>query len=330
MLAAITGASGLVGSNLALALIAEGVAVRATRRPGSRTDHLDGHGIDWVDGELADQAALTRAFDSADVVFHCAAAVSIRREPTPALVAANVDGTRNVLAAVRAAGAGRLVHCSSAAAVGLSTDGEPCTEASPWNFAEFGLADGYALTKHQSEALVRTAAAEGLDAVIVNPTYMLGPHDARPSSGQLLIEIVRGRVPSLAPGLNDFVDVRDVVRGMLQVWRRGERGERYILSGHPMSYGELAQLVARLAGVAAPARVIPKPVVQLVGLAGDLAERLGWEPLINSSVVGYAHTDRYRFSSARAQRELGYTIGPLEPAILDALTWFRARGMLPS
>jgi dihydroflavonol-4-reductase len=328
MLAALTGASGLVGSNLALALLAEGVKVRATRRKGTRTDHLEGHGIEWVDGDLSDEAALTRAFTGADVVFHCAAAVSIRKEPTPALVSTNVDGTRHVLSAVRAAGAGRLVHCSSVSAVGLSTDGQPCTEASPWNFADYGLADGYSTTKHKSEELVREAAAAGLDAVIVNPTYMFGPYDARPSSGQMLLEIARRRVPSLIPGYNNFVDVRDVARGMLLAWRKGQKGERYILGGHKMSYAEITQLVARLAGVPAPRLQLPRPLVKLVGLAGDFVELFGKEPFINSTVVAYGYTDRFQFSSARAERELGYTYGPLEPAIRDALAWFKQRNML--
>lgn len=329
MKAAITGASGLVGGNLAAALIDAGHSVRATRRAGTRTEHLDHLAIDWVPGDLDDPAALTEAFRGADVVFHCAAMVSILKRPTPALVQANVGGTRHVIEAVRAAEVSRLVHCSTTAAVGLSTDGSPCDERAPWNFAEHGLDDGYATTKHRAEEVVRAAVEDGLDAVIVNPTYMIGPLDSRPSSGQLVLDIVRGRMPGRTPGINNFVDVRDVVRGMILAWEKGERGERYILGGHNRSYGDFMQLVAEVAGTKAPKRNIPRPAAALLGLLGDLRESLGGEPLINSVSVRYAYSPRFMFTSAKAEAALGYTRGPLEDAIRDCIAWFRAHGKLP-
>src|SRR5262245_54277611 len=123
MRAVVTGASGLLGGNLALELIRSGHRVRATRRSAASTQHLDRHPIEWLDADLSDQSALVAAFEGADVVFHCAALVSILRRPTPELVRANVDGTRNVIAAVRAARVPRLVHCSTVGAVGLTEDG---------------------------------------------------------------------------------------------------------------------------------------------------------------------------------------------------------------
>ena len=94
-------------------------------------------------------------------------------------------------------------------AVGLSEDGKPCDETATWNFAEHGMDDGYVTTKRQAEDLVRAAAAEGLDAVIVNPTYMFGPYDRKPSSGKMIVEVAHGKIPGLTPGWNNFVDVRD-------------------------------------------------------------------------------------------------------------------------
>jgi dihydroflavonol-4-reductase len=245
--------------------------------------------------------------------------------------AANVVGTDNVLAAVRAAGVPRLVHTSSVVAIGLSADGAPCTEASPWNFDTFGLDDGYAITKRESEQRVRAAAAADVDAVIVNPTYMFGPRDARPSSGKLIVDLVRRKVPGWTPGFNNFVDVRDVARGMVRAWKQGVRGERYILGGHEMTYRDVMYKVAEVAGVKPPRFRVPHTVAKVVGRFGDLGERLrDKDPLITSTTVRYAYTDRFRFSSARAQAELGYTYGPVEPAIADAITWLRGAGMLPA
>lgn len=324
---AITGASGLLGGNLAALLRAEGHEVVATRRAGTRAAHLDDLGLRWIDADLGAPDALARAFDGAEAVFHCAAAVSVRRAVTPEMTAANVTGTANVIEAAVAAAVPRLVHTSSVVAVGLTTDGRPCDETAAWNFEAQGLLDGYAITKRRAEDVVHAAQGR-IDAVIVNPTYMFGPRDARPSSGKLIIDVARRRVPGWTPGYNNFVDARDVARGMIAAWRRGRRGERYILAGHDMTYGDVMREIARIAGVRPPRLRVPRPLAQALGAWGDLVERLGKEPLVNSTQIRYAYTDRFRFRSEKAATELGYRPGPLEPAIRDAIGWFRAHGML--
>jgi len=323
----ITGASGLLGGNLAAELRAEGHEVVATRRAGTRVAHLDDLGLQWVDADLGSVDALARAFTGAEAVFHCAAAVSVKREVTAEMTAANVAGTGNVVEAAIAAGVPRLVHTSSVVAVGLTTDGRPCDETATWNFEAQGLLDAYAITKRRAEDVVNAAQGR-LDAVIVNPTYMFGPRDARPSSGKLIVDVARRRVPGWTPGYNNFVDVRDVARGMIAAWRRGRRGERYILAGHDMTYGDVMREIARVAGVPPPRLRVPRPLAWAFGKWGDLVERLGKEPLVNSTQIRYAYTDRFRFRSEKAATELGYRPGPLEPAIRDAIAWFRAHGML--
>ena len=323
----ITGASGLLGGNLAAELRAAGHDVGATRRAGTKVAHLDDLELRWLDADLSSPAALAEAFAGAEAVFHCAAAVTVKREVTPDMTAANVTGTQNVIDAAVKAGVKRVVHTSSVVAVGLSTDGTPCDETAQWNFETEGLVDAYAITKRQAEDVVN-AARDRIDAVIVNPTYMFGPRDARPSSGKLIVDVVKRRVPGWTPGYNNFVDVRDVARGMIAAWHEGRRGERYILAGHDMTYGDLMGTIARVAGVKPPRFQIPHAVAKLVGKWGDFVERRGKDPLVNSTQIRYAFTDRFRFKSDKAARELGYTVSPLEPAIADAIAWFKANGML--
>jgi dihydroflavonol-4-reductase len=287
--------------------------VAATRRAGTRGAHLDDLKIEWADAELGSVPALTTAFEGAAALFHCAAAVTVKREVTPEMTAANVTGTRNVIDACVAAKVSRLVHTSSVVTVGLSTDGKPCDESATWNFDTEGLVDAYAITKRRAEEVVNDAR-DRIDAVIVNPTYMFGPRDARPSSGKLIVDVVKRRVPFWTPGYNDFVDVRDVARGIISAWEKGRRGERYILAGHEMTYGEVMRMIARVAGVQPPRFKVPRFAASLFGKWGDLVER--------------AFTNRFRFKSEKAARELGYTISPLEPAISDAITWFKANRML--
>jgi dihydroflavonol-4-reductase len=228
---------------------------------------------------------------------------------------------------VIAANVPRLVHTSSVVAVGLSTDGRPCDETATWNFVAEGLVDAYAITKLRAENVVH-AAHDRVDAVIVNPTYMFGPRDARPSSGRLIVDVVRNRVPGWTPGYNNFVDVRDVARGMIAAWQHGRRGERYILAGHDMTYGDVMRRIAEVAGTRPPRLRVPWPAAWLFGKWGDLVERSGREPVVNSTQIRYAYTDKFRFHSDKAARELGYRCGPLEPALRDAIAWFRTHGML--
>jgi dihydroflavonol-4-reductase len=328
---AITGASGLLGSNLAAELLAGGHHVVATRRAATNLAHLDDLKIEWREADLADAAALQRAFADVEAVFHCAAAVSVRKEISAEMRATNVDGTRHVIEAVTAAKVRRLIHTSSIVAIGLSPDGTPCDEATTWNYDDYGLSNAYAITKHEAELAVMAAvarAAQPIDAVVVNPTYMFGPRDVRPSSGKLLLDIARRKLPGWTPGINNFSDVRDVARGMVAAWQRGRRGERYILGGHDLTYRAMMELAARAAAVQPPRFGVPYPLARVVGWWGDLVERRGGEPLLNTTQVRYAFSDRLRYSSAKAERELGYTRGPIEAAMRAALAWFRAHKML--
>jgi dihydroflavonol-4-reductase len=324
---AITGASGLLGGNLAAELIGAGHEVVAIRRANTKAKHLDDLAITWREADLGDVGAMTKAFEGASAVFHCAAAVGVMKKVTADMTAANVTGTANVIDAVVAAKVGRLVHTSSVVTVGISTSGAPCDETSSWNFAAEGFLDGYSITKREAEDLV-TQARDRIDAVIVNPGYMFGPRDARPSSGKLIVDTVRGRVPGTTPGYNNFVDVRDVARGMIGAWQKGRRNERYLLVGHDMTYADVFRTIARVANVKPPAFAIPKSIAWVIGKFGDLSELAGVDPLVNSTQIRYAYSDKFRFASDKAAKELGYTFGPIETAIADALTWFRANEML--
>jgi dihydroflavonol-4-reductase len=342
---ALTGCSGLLGSNLLLALVGEGHDVRATYRSEASIAHLRcalgerQRQVTFVRADLDDPTALTAAFvvdgKAVDVVFHVAAAVSILAKPTPALVRANVDGTRNVVAAVRAVGARRLVHTSSSVCIGLASDSTNLAdETTTWNLPAEGLADGYAVTKKEAEDLVLRAArgldgAPPIDGVIVNPGYIFGPYDLRPSSGKLLLDFARGRIPGVSTGCNNFVHVRDVAAGMISAWQQGMASERYILGGHNLSYVQLFELVAARLGKKAPRLRLPRTLATALGRLGDLQATLaGQEPLLTSATVAWSYCERLRISSAKAQTQLGYTISPLEDAVDVTLADFRARGLL--
>ncbi|MGH3560341.1 MAG: NAD-dependent epimerase/dehydratase family protein [Mycobacterium sp.] len=327
--AVVTGASGLLGANLAAELVAQGHTVTATRRSSTDTSSLTDLPIKWVYADLGSVAELSDVFAGADVVFHCAAYVTTKRKATPAISAVTIGGTRAVVEAAIAAATPRVVHTSTANTIGPTSDGTPADEQTPWAMDTAKLASAYAVTKRQAEIVVQRAC-DKLDAVIVNPTYLVGPRDARPSSGRLIVELANRRIPCWTPGYNNFADVSEVARGMIAAWLRGRRGERYILGGQELTYRDFMERVAQVAGVDPPRRRLPHSLAWIAGKGGDLFEAVtGRDTTVNSFSVRYAFTDRYRYSSNKAVQELGYAVRPIEPAIGNAITWFRTRGMIP-
>jgi dihydroflavonol-4-reductase len=326
--AVVTGASGLLGANLTAELIVQGHTVTATRRPSTDTSSLADLPVTWISADLASVAELSDIFSGADVIFHCAAYVSTRRKITPAISAVNIGVTQAVVEAAITVGTPRLVYTSTANTIGPAPGGRPADEQTPWAMDAAKLASAYAVTKRRAEIVVERSC-HSLDAVIVNPTYLVGPRDSRPSSGRLIVELVNRRIPCWTPGYNNFADVGEVARGMIAAWLRGKRGERYILGGQELTYREFMQQVATVAGVDPPRRRLPYPLAWIGGKGGDLLEAVtGRETTVNSLSVRYAFTDLYRYRSDKAVRDLGYVVSPIEPAIDSAITWFRARGMI--
>lgn len=328
MIAAITGATGQLGANLAERLHQEGWTVRATRRGSSKVDHLADLPLQWFEAGLDQPEALARAFDGADAVFHCAGDLALPRRPTPSQIATNVTGTGNVLAAARRA-SGRVVHVSTASCVGLSVNGALVNEEATYNFEIEGLDDGYSLTKRDAERLAIAAAEAGQDVVIVNPCFLFGPRDARPGSGRVIIELARGKIPALPSGVSNFVDSRDVASGMLLAWQRGISGQRYLLTGENRPWATMFEHIAAILGVRAPRLRTPDWATMMVGYLGDLGQAVvGRELTVNSVAARWSTTKRYQFDGGKARRELGYSSRDPDEGVRAAVDWFRQAGML--
>lgn len=325
----VTGATGLLGANLVRGLRAAGRDVRILVRATSQLRSLAGvEGLARAQGDLSDVEALARAAEGVDVVYHCAALVSMDPRRATEMRRANVAGTDNLLAAVRKAGVRRLVHVSSVDGIGLPEDGTPSDEATPWNWDRLGLDNPYARTKYESQQRVLTAAAADVDAVVVNPSYMFGAYDQRPSSGQMILEVAAGKAVGYTPGGNNFVDVEDVVAGMLAAAERGRRGELYILGGVDRTYREVMAEIAELVGRPPPRLRIPRVAALVGGAAAGLASRLaGREQTLNLLTARLGFVDHY-YSPAKAIRELGLPQSPLRGALERAIAWFRGEGML--
>jgi dihydroflavonol-4-reductase len=321
---AVTGASGHVGANLVRVLRDAGHLVRALVRANRRG--LDGLGLEFVDGELSDQASLERAFAGAELVYHLAARISITPGDDAAVEAVNVGGTRNVVAASLAARVGRLVHFSSIHALSPTPHDAAIDETRPLTS---GDVPPYDHSKAAAEREVLAGIERGLDAIIINPTAILGPHDYGPSAmGRVLLDLHHRRLPALVDGGFDWVDVRDVVAGAMTAAARAKTGERFLLSGEHRSVRDLAALVEEVTGVRAPRLVSPMWLARVGAPFATAVARIAGRQALFTSHSLHALRNHQRVCHDKATRELGYTPRPLRETVAAAYDWFREAGQL--
>ena len=325
MLTLVTGASGHIGANLVRSLLAQGRPVRALVHRNVRP--LEGLDIEIVYGDICDPETLHRAFHGADVVYHLAARVSILKHDQALLESVNVIGTRNVVEACLACGVRRLVHFSSVHALTQEPLDTPLDETRP--YVESGDCPPYSLSKANAEKEVCRGLEKGLDAIILNPTAVVGPHDYQPSLfGEALIALANRKLPALVSSGFDWVDVRDVVWGAARAEERAPKGSHYLLSGHWVSLREVATLVSEITGTPTPSLVLPVWLVRtFVPMLTHLDRLRGQRPLYTDNAMRTLQSN-CNVSHEKAAGELDYNPRPFRETIHDTLRWFEASQQL--
>jgi dihydroflavonol-4-reductase len=324
----VTGATGFVGSAVARTLAARGHALRLLTRPASDRRNLVGLDAEIVTGDLTDVASLRRAVAGCRFVVHVAADYRLWVPDPEAMLRANVEGAVAMVRAAAEAGAERIVHCSSVAALGQTGDGTPADEATPTHEADFvGI---YKRSKFLAEtAVLELARRESLPVVVVNPSSPVGPRDIKPTpTGKMILDAAKGRVPFyIDTGLN-VVHVDDVAEGHALALEKGRAGERYILGGENLLLKDILGLVADVAHRRPPFMRLPEAVVWPAAFVMEkLAAVTGIEPMMTRDHLKMARKKMF-FSSAKAEAELGYRARPARVAVEDAVRWFRTNGML--
>jgi dihydroflavonol-4-reductase len=312
----------MVGNNVVRLLLERGQSVRVLVRESSDRRPLEGLDVEIARGDVCDAKSVTQAMQGARCVVHSAAMVHIGQQQAEVQRQVNVEGTRNVAQAARNIGA-RMIHVSSVDTLGPGTKESPSDEESPFHAR---VSCPYTVTKHQAEQVVLGEVSSGLDAVIVNPVFMLGPWDWKPSSGRLLLAVARGRMLVSPPGSGDFCDVRDVAAGIIAAIKRGRAGARYILGGEPLNYYDAWHLFAEVCESRGPIRIGQPAMLRIAGRAGDLWGKLtGREPGINSAAISMSLFPHH-YSYARAAAELNYNPRPAREAAKAAWQWFKEHG----
>ena len=311
----VTGATGFIGSHLARSLARRGDDLRLLIRKGSDDEALSGIEFERINGDVTDRRAVRRAVAGADRVFHVAGMTSMRTGEAERVFAVNQGGTRIMAEESLAAGVERFVHTSSVAAIGPAPTGGRADETQAFTAGSLGIA--YMNSKREAEGEVLRAAARGLDAVIVNPTFVLGPGGGRASSMGLIRRFLLRRIPAYVDGGLNIVDVRDVADGHLLADAKGETGERYILGGRNFTLQRLFSDLQRISGVPAPQLKLP---AQIAAAGARVSEQLGL-PLALAVDETRSAALWWTYSSAKAKRELGFAPRPHEETLEGAIGW---------
>ena len=323
----VTGGSGFIGSALLRKLVRGASPVRALVRPGSRLPLDVERDVELVRGDIRDPSSVRTAMRNVHRVYHAAADYRLWSPKPEELFETNVGGTRIVMEEAMRAGVERIVYTSSVATLACNRDRQPADEM---RSLDGRLAVGsYKRSKIMAEALVRSMAAKGLPVVIVNPATPVGAYDVKPTpTGRIIIEAAARRMPCFVEtGLN-MVHVDDVAEGHLAAMEKGRIGERYILGGQNRTLRDILAVIAALTGRPPPRLRIPRSVVFPVAFVAEaVARRTGRAPFVTRDGLRMSRNFMF-FSSAKAERELGYRARPYEQGIEDAIVWFRKAGYL--
>ncbi len=319
--ALVTGASGFLGWHVAQVLSQRGLRVRALARRPESVRSLD---AEVVPGDLRDAASLERAVTGCSLVFHVAADYRLWVRHPDEMYDANVGGTRALLAASERAGVERFVYTSTVGCVGF-VEGGLGDESTPVSLA--AMTGHYKRSKFLAEKEALRAAAAGFPVVIVNPTAPVGDHDVKPTpTGQTIVDFLKGRMPAFVDtGLN-VVDARETAEGHWLACEKGRVGERYILGCDNLTLEQILGKLARLSGKPAPRIRLPWVVALLAGaVSTGLAAITGRPPRVPLDAVRMARKKMW-VSSAKAQRELGFSPSGADLALGNAIRWFEANG----
>ena len=319
----VTGATGHIGNSLIRELLDRGERVRALVLPGESCDGLECMDVERVEGDVLDPASLARAMQGVDVVYHLAGIISIMPGKNDLLRAVNVQGTINVAREARKAGVRRMVYTSSIHALGRPPHGTVIDESIGWDV--HNPSGEYDRTKAEASVALLEEVKAGLDAVIVCPTGVLGPFDFRHSEvGHLLRSWMKPRPHVYVDGWFDWVDGRDIARGLVLAAEKGRTGEAYILGGNRVHLQELQKLVQESAGIRVPSLRIPTGLAMFFApIAAAFCRLTGSTPQFTTYSLETVRSNS-QISCDKARRELGYQPRPTAETVADTVAWWRA------
>jgi dihydroflavonol-4-reductase len=311
---------------VARALAEQGADLRLLVRQTSDLRNIEGLKADRVTGDLRSAPSLEKAVSGCDVIFHVAADYRLWVKDPEQMYRSNVEGTRALLEAARKNAVQRVVYTSSVATMGFTTNGRVADEDSPVDLAD--MIGHYKRSQYMAEQVAMEASRGGQEVVIVNPSTPVGEMDIKPTpTGRIVVDFLKKKFPAYVDtGLN-LVDATECARGHILALEKGRRGERYILGGENLTLKQILDRLAAITGLPSPKIKVPYVMALATGVVDELVTgRLrGKEPRATIDAVRMGRKKMF-VSSAKAERELGWSIVPVDGALRRAAAWFRAKG----
>jgi dihydroflavonol-4-reductase len=322
----LTGGDGLLGSNLVRELLKKGHELKVLVQPGRQTITLDGLDIERIEGDLLDINSLTKAAEGAEAIYHVAASTSIWPSRNEIVNKVNIEGTQNIITLAKKLEVKKLVYVGTANSFSFGTKEKPGIEGTPYIASKYGL--DYMDSKFKAHQLIDEAVKDGVPAVVVNPTFMLGAYDSMPSSGAMVLAVYKQDVPGFAPGGRNYICVKDAAIGIANALDKGRVGESYIIGNKNMSYKEAFTLMAETLKVKPPKIPMPKAAVLAYGKVSMWIFKLtGKKPVVSYPMAKIA-CDTHYFSAAKAVKELGLPQSPIEEGIKECFDWLDKNGYI--
>lgn len=320
----VTGGTGLVGSHLLYELLNSGEKVKVLIRKESKPDFIkkvfswysdEGRKyfdeINWVNGNLLDIFSIEDALKDVDKIYNCAAMVSLKPEEKDMIMKTNIVGTANLVNAALHKGIDKICHVSSIAALGKTLNSSVITEKSNW--INTGKKSVYGLSKYLGEQEVWRGIEEGLDAVIVNPSFIIGPGNWNNGSAKIFQTVWDG-MPFYPDGCNGYVDVKDVSKVMIRLMNSGIKNERFIISAGNIPYKDLLIMIANNLGKKPPSIKI-NPLLGKIGWRLDrLISVFGLKTSIQKEVIGFIFSKK-NYSNDKIKKAINYSFIPIEKSI---------------
>ncbi len=323
----VTGADGMLGSNLIRELLHRNHEVRAFIEKGRSNPTLEGLPIERREGNLLDKESLIMALEGCEYLIHVAALTNVWPTRGEIYHKVNVEGTENVIDAALHHGVKRMIHVGSASSFGFGEKENPGKEDSPYRSAQYGV--DYIDTKREGQKRVEKAVKErGLPAIIVNPTFMIGPYDSKPNAGKVILGLYEQKTPGYSPGGKNWVYVKDVAVAIANALTMGRNGESYILGHQNLSFKEAFEIIAKVIDKPMPSIPIPGPLVKFTGRMASMVSNLSRKAPIVSYQMAWISCDGHYFSPEKAVKELDLPQTPLEVAVKDAFDWFKENGYI--
>jgi dihydroflavonol-4-reductase len=322
----VTGSTGFIGSAIARELIKDGEEVKVLIRETSDTRNIDKLEVERVYGDIRDSDAMKRALQGCDTLYFTAAYFAHWAPDPKLLYEVNVGGTKASLKAALEAGVGKVVYTSTNNAIAASGP-TPANEEKAFNYWESG--DHYSMSKYIAENEARIFITKGLPVVIVNPTLVIGINDLKPTpSGQMIIDVVKQKMPGYIDGGVNIIDVEDVARGHILAAKTGKVGDRYLLGNRNITIVDYLKLIAKIAGVKPPAIKIPYHIALALGHIFELGASITKKPpVVTASEVRIGKMTEW-YDCSKAVNELGLPQTPIEKTIQKALNLFKTSGYL--